>query len=634
MLMKAIWASIKALLYRTATLRRALIIAWHVLGICIAYYLAFYLRFDGDIPATYWPAFSRNLWLLVVICIPIFAIAHLYSGIWAYFSIYDVIRIVASLFISLGLFAAIVYLRSDRGFLHYPRSVFVLTFLLLGLWMAGSRLAIRWFREYRSGQRGLSGREGTRALVVGNLSEVDQLIRGLSPQAPDVNRFVGIVTDEAKKQHLTIRGVRVKGAVANVGRIARETDARDILILPPYTRPAEVSRIVTSCEESGVACNFRMIPSVADLAAGKVELSNIKKVEIEDLLGRPEIQFNRQSVKQMISGKNVMVTGAGGSIGSELVRQVAHYSPAKLVLMDNSEFNLYTIDMELRSGFGSLPVASIAGDVGDTELLRRILREHDVKVIIHAAAYKHVPLMEANVAACVTNNTVGTARLAAEAEDTGVERFVLVSTDKAVRPASVMGASKRLAERIIQERPKSHTSFVTVRFGNVLGSSGSVIPLFKQQIENGGPVTVTTEKATRFFMSIPEAVDLMLQAGTIGKDREIMVLEMGESIRVLDMARRLIELSGLKVDEDIEIVFTGLRPGEKEYEEIMTDDENVVRTSSERIWVMQSRKNHTAPPIDIDRLTRLVAAQDETRLREELLRLIPDADPGIAATPR
>ena len=624
-----IWANARALLYQTASLRRVLIVAWHILGICLTYYLAFLLRFDGDIPVTYRPAFGQTLWLLIVICIPIFAIAHLYSGIWAYFSIYDVIRIMAALTISLGIFAAAVYVRLGSSFLDYPRSVIILTFLLMGLWMAGGRLTIRRLREYHSGKRGSGRKEGTRALVVGNLSEVDQLIRGLSPQGPNVSRFVGIVTDETNKQHLTVRGVRVKGSVDEIGAIAKQANARDVLILPPYTRPAQMSRIVTSCEDAGIGCNFRMVPSVLDLAAGKIELSAIKRVEIEDLLGRPEIRFDKQSIMEMISNRNIMITGAGGSIGSELVRQVAHYSPAKLVLLDNSEYNLYKIDMALKSRFADLTVISIAGDVGHRELLGGVLRDHDVKVLIHAAAYKHVPLMEVNVGACIMNNTIGTARLALAAEDAGVERFLMVSTDKAVRPTSVMGATKRLAERIILERPKSRTSFVTVRFGNVLGSSGSVIPLFKKQIEKGGPITVTTEKATRFFMSIPEAVDLMLQAATIGKDREIMVLEMGRSVRIVDMARRLIELSGLKVGEDIDIVFTGLRPGEKEYEEIMTDDENVVRTSTEKIWVMQSNGNHTAPPVDVDYLTELVATQDERRLRRELLRLIPEADPGI-----
>jgi len=615
--------------HRNLALRKAIILVWHAIGVCLSYYLAFLLRFDGDIPQIYMRAFTTTILPLLVISTFVFAIFRLYSGIWAYFSIHDVLRIVAALGISFMLFWPAVWLAMGRTFVHYPRSAPIIAFLLLGVWTTGCRLVVRSVREHRA-LAGDTLPSNRRALIVGNLADANNLIQSIPGDTQAIGRIVGVVTDESERHHLTLRGILVKGAINSVGDVARATKADTILILPPYTRPANMSRIVAACEEADVVCDFRMIPSVADLAAGRIELSTVKKVEIEDLLGRPEIKFDRESVREMIAGKNVMVTGAGGSIGAELVRQVAHYSPARLVLLDNSEFNLYSIDMALRARFPNLPIAAIAGDVGCQELLRRILREHEIKVIIHAAAYKHVPLMETNVAACITNNTIGTARLAAEAEDTGVERFVLVSTDKAVRPTSVMGASKRLAERIIQERPKSSTTFVTVRFGNVLGSSGSVIPLFRKQIESGGPVTVTTEKATRFFMSIPEAVDLMLQAATIGKDREIMVLEMGESIRVLDMARRLIELSGLRVDEDIEIVFTGLRPGEKEYEEIMTDDENVVRTSHEKIWVMQSRGNHTAPPIDLDRLNRLVSGHDDQRLRDELLRLIPDADPAMA----
>lgn len=609
-------------------LRKAIILIWHVTGIGLSYFLAFLLRFDGAIPPAYYQTFVKTLPYLILISIFVFPCFKLYSGIWAYFSLYDVFRIVAAIITTLILFMPIVFFTMGRTFIDYPRSVPVIVFLLLGLWMTSGRLAIRWLREYRAGTG--SAASGKRALVVGNLTDVDHLIRSASLQPSDIGQFVGIVSNDANGHNLTMRGVRVMGSVSNIGDVAKKTRADCILILPPYTRPKEMNSIVAKCEEAGVACAFRMIPSMTDLASGRIELSNIRTVEIEDLLGRPEITFDKENVSAMIEGRNVMVTGAGGSIGSELVRQISQYRPASVVLLDVSEYNLYTIDMELRKKMPDLQIKAIAGSVGEEGLVRKALRECHIQILFHAAAYKHVPLMEDNVAACIANNTIGTARLAAEAEDAGVDRFVLISTDKAVRPTSVMGASKRLAERILQERPKSDTSFVMVRFGNVLGSSGSVIPLFKKQIEEGGPVTVTSENMTRFFMSIPEAVDLVLQASEMGKDREIMVLEMGESVRVADMAKHLIELSGLRVGEDIEIVFTGLRPGEKEYEELITDDENVVRTPFEKVWVMQSRGDSTSPPIDLDRLGRLVQSQNEHRIRNELLRLIPEACADMA----
>jgi len=320
-----------------------------------------------------------------------------------------------------------------------------------------------------------------------------------------------------------------------------------------------------------------------------------------------------------------MITGAGGSIGSELARQVTHYQPRQLILFDLSEFNLYSIDMELRTRCPDLSIRSIAGDVGNSILMKDVLTRHRVQLVFHAAAYKHVPIMEENEGMCLWNNTLGTARLLAQAEQAGVERVVLISSDKAVRPTSVMGASKRLAERVVLERPASSLCSVVVRFGNVLGSSGSVIPLFRRQIEEGGPVTVTSPRMTRFFMSIPEAVDLVLQAGAIGRDRDVLVLEMGEAVKIVEMAKRLIELSGLKVGEDIDIVFTGVRPGEKEYEELMTDNEDVVRTPYDKIWVMRKTAAETAPCVDLEILRRFIEAGDSTGLRQELVRLIPDA---------
>ncbi|MDI6774761.1 MAG: nucleoside-diphosphate sugar epimerase/dehydratase [Verrucomicrobiota bacterium] len=628
--MKNLLSGIVLRIRRNALLRKSVILIWHIAGICITYYVAFLLRFDGIIPPRFLRAFQVTVVPLVVLCVGSFALFRLYSGIWAYFSMHDAIRILSALALAFVGFVPAVFAVMGGTFANFPRSTIVIEFLLLAAWMNGGRLAVRWIRECCYGRKIGPAASGSRALIVGNIGDVDHLIYALAAAHPEIGAIVGVVTDDTARHRLTLRGIPVRGPVAEIGGLARGSGADCILILSPYTRPGGMKRIVAACEAENVACDFRMMPSLADLAAGKMDFSTIRRVELEDLLGRPEIAFDRAAVREMIAGKSVVVTGAGGSIGSELVRQIAEYAPGALVLLDNNELNLYSIDLEIRGKKPGLSVVGAAGDIGNRDLVRKILRERKVELVFHAAAYKHVPIMETNVPACVANNAIGTARLAAEAEEAGVRRFVLVSTDKAVRPTSVMGASKRLAERVVQERPSSGTAFVIVRFGNVLGSSGSVIPLFRRQIEAGGPVTVTSEKATRFFMSIPEAVDLILQASVIGNDRDIMVLEMGESIRIVDLARHMIELSGLHVGDDIAIAFTGLRPGEKEYEEVMTDGEDVVRTPFEKIWVMRRQGAPSAPAMDLDRLARLVAAQDDRRLREELAHLIPEAAPTLA----
>jgi FlaA1/EpsC-like NDP-sugar epimerase len=496
-------------------------------------------------------------------------------------------------------------------------------------WMAGARLVLRWARERNVHNQSAHGHCAS-AVIVGNIEQVDQLIRSIKNQISDIGDFAGIVTDEVAAHGLTVRGVKVYGSVDKVGEVARNAVAGSILILPPYTRPKEMNNIMEICDNEKIRCSYRMIPSFTELASGILQLSSIRKVEIEDLLGRPTVSFDRDRVKKTVENKVVMITGAGGSIGSELARQLSHYKPKRLVLFEHSEFNLYKIDMELRATWPDTDFVSVAGSIEQREQVNAALVTNKVEIVYHAAAYKHVPLMEVNVCACVQNNTIGSSIVADESEKAGVERFVLVSSDKAVRPTSVMGASKRLAERVIMERPKSKTRFVAVRFGNVLGSSGSVIPLFRKQIEKGGPVTVTGPNVTRFFMTIPEAVDLLLQASVIGDDREIMILEMGEPIKISAMARRLIKLSGLRPDEDIEIVYTGLRPGEKEYEELLTDEDNVVRTPFDRIFALKANHAQTSGPPDLIEINRLIVKGDAVGMRSFLCETISDASRCIA----
>ena len=494
---------------------------------------------------------------------------------------------------------------------------------MLALWVSIGRYLIRYLSEKRQLFLQDSSFLKNRILLFGNIYDCDLLIR--SNKSINLGIIVAVVTPNSIEDNMILQGLRVMYIdLKDTGSIVKKNNIKNILLLPPYNKPFQINKILESCQKYKAHCHLRHIPSLSDLASGRINISSIKNVELEDLLGRNERKLDRSLIKFSLYNKKVMVTGAGGSIGSELCRQVAEYSPALLLLYETSEFALYSIENEIRKSHPSLKLIAFAGDVRhEEEVVSAITSAGGIDIIYHAAAYKHVPLMEENVPACIRNNVIGTYRLSKIALERGVKKFIMISTDKAVRPTSVMGASKRLAEKIIMRNIYSSTDFIAVRFGNVLGSSGSVVPRFKEQIRNGGPVTVTTPGMRRFFMTIPEAVELVLQAGSIGHSGEIMVLEMGEAVVIADMARKLIELSGLIPDEDIKIEFTGLRPGEKEYEEIITEDENVVRTPYDKIFVMRKTSEQN-DNIDIKLLEELVISNDEPALRKLLVDYIPE----------
>jgi len=605
--------------------RQAFKVVWHLVGVPVTFWLAFLLRFDGAIPYDFIGVYLRTLPLLLVICLMTFFLFHLFSDIWTYFSVDDLVRLGSALTVAIGIFSLIVYTDKSSEDELFPRSVVVLEYLLLGIWLAGGRLAARYFKRFRNADF-LAERTGLeRMLLVGRLAEADMVIR--ESRQKGLGTVVGVVDDDAGNQNMSLHGIKVfHRKIEEVGSLAAEINPDSILILPPYNRPRQINEVVKNVSEAGIKCKFRTIPSLGELASGELSASSIRTVGIEDLLARGTINLDRTDVRRFLKGKNVMITGAGGSIGSELSRQIAGYEPDVLVLFEQSEYGLYCIEQELQGKYPNLRLIAIAGDVQRADSIRRAFKEAGgVDVIYHAAAYKHVPLMEKNVPACFRTNVLGTACLASEAVKAGVDRFIMISSDKAVRPSSIMGATKRMAERIINETDGGKTTFVSVRFGNVLGSSGSVIPLFKRQIEAGGPVTVTSPNMRRFFMTIPEAVDLLLQAGTVGRNHEIMVLEMGAEIKIIDLARRLIELSGLTPDKDIKIEITGLRPGEKEYEEVITEDENVVKTSYEKIWVMTKNEATTgAAPVNTDEIASLVMSSDSEGLRKLAARYVPE----------
>jgi FlaA1/EpsC-like NDP-sugar epimerase len=606
-------------------LRRMLIVCGHVIGAAVCYSIAFLLRYDGVIPPEALKVLLKTLPIYIFIAVLALALFKLHSGLWSYFSIDDLLRAIYASISANITFAFVVFLLDSFSFFGFPRSVFVLNFILLTLWIAGGRLMVRYFREYMS-RKNMSGRNGRleRILIVGNIDDTDLILR-LSKTIV-LGRFVGVVTDRHDMDKTKIHGVPVFYCkLRNISEIAGKLRVNSLLILDPFRKPRYMNLIIESCSRAGVACQFRQIPSISDLTLGNVSVSMFKKVNIEDLLHRDVQKLDRKIVRESLQGKNVMVTGAGGSIGAELCRQIARYNPAVLVLFEISEFALYSLEAELNDKFPHLRIMPVAGDIKHPEEIRNAINmAGGIDIIYHAAAYKHVPLMEKNVASCFRNNIIGTFQLIEVADECKVKRFVMISSDKAVRPSNIMGATKRIAERLLIERPRNGTEFMAVRFGNVLGSSGSVIPLFKKQIEDGGPITVTSPDITRYFMTIPEAVDLVLQAGAIGENGKIFVLEMGESVKIVDLAKRMIELSGLTPNKDIKIKFTGLRPGEKEYEELITEDENVEKSEYDKIRVLKKNSGPIENHVSIEKISELVLNNDIKGLRLIAQEYVPE----------
>ena len=464
------------------------------------------------------------------------------------------------------------------GWEAYPRSVILLTGLLSIVFLGGIRFAVRVFREWLTSV----GPSATRVLIVGAGNAGEMLARDLKTN-PDYNyKPVVFVDDSPQKRQGTIHGVPVAGTISEVPEIARRFVVGEIIVAIPSASPQLMQRILAASEACRVP--IKTLPNVKQLLDSAVSMRQVRPVSLEDLLQREPIRTDLQELHPLLEGKRVLVTGAGGSIGSELCRQMARYKPALLVLFERHENSLYALDLELRESYPQLPTKTIVGDATVPELVEDVFRTCAPQLIFHAAAHKHVPLMEHNPGEAVRNNVVGTRIVGEAALSAGVEQFVLISTDKAVNPASVMGVTKRIAELLVQDlNRRSQTQFTVVRFGNVLGSNGSVVPIFTEQIRRGGPVTVTHPEIKRFFMTIPEAVQLVLQASVMGQGGDVFVLDMGEQIRVADLARNMILLSGRIPDQDIKIVYTGLRPGEKMYEELFDCDERVEPTAHDKI---------------------------------------------------
>ena len=597
---------------------RTLAILHDLAMIPVAWLGAYWLRYNlGTIPADQFQTAIKSLFILVAIQAFAFHYYGLYRGVWRFASVPDLIRIGKAALVGMAFSAVMVFLFTRME--SVPRSVFPLYGLLLVALLGSSRLAVRWSKD-RHIYRG----EGRRVLVVGAGKAGEMLVRDLLRSRDELYEPVGFVDDSLRKQGREIHGVRVLGSCDEMIDFAERLDVELIVLALPSANSQQMRRLVGLCEKTSVP--FRTLPPMDRLMSGEVTLNQLREVSIDDLLGREPVALDWQAIEMELKDKKVLVTGAGGSIGSELCRQIAKLKPAHLILLDSSEFNLYSIEMELGKYFPRLTISRCLGDVVDYPGVERVVQEHMPEIIFHAAAYKHVPMLENQVRQAVKNNVLGTRTMAELADRYGCEAFVMISTDKAVNPANVMGTSKRAAEIFCQNLNKrSPTRFVTVRFGNVLGSAGSVVPLFKKQIEAGGPITVTHREITRYFMTIPEACQLILQASAMGAGGEIFVLDMGEPIKIAYLAEQMIHLSGKVPGEDIDIVYTGLRPGEKLYEELFHEKEALQSTPHQKILLARHRE------FDWERLTAILDGMvfacntyDEEDLRGLLSDLVPE----------
>lgn len=571
-------------------------------------------------------SFTKVLFLLSLSQVFVFYFSGLYRGIWRYSSTPDLLRLIRG--VSFAVLTSMVALFFFNRLEHLPRSAFLLDWLLLIVSLGGGRLAYRILRDRITYHQQAS--ESEKVLIIGAGSSGDQLFREIRTN-PEVNlRVIGFLDDDPFKNKKIMHGVPVLGKVSSLPYFVKQKNISKVFIAIPGLSGQDIRKIINLCD--GLNIDFKTLPKMSDILDGRISFSQLRKVGPEDLLGRNEVNLDVESLRDMISGRKIMVTGAGGSIGSELCRQISKLCPKSLLLFEQSEFNLFELDNELRGRHKGINLIPFIGDIRDNERVNTAFESYKPEIIFHAAAYKHVPMMENNAIEAIGTNILGTHNLVEAAKRHKAKKFVMISTDKAVNPTNVMGASKRAAEMIvqnIQNKDDNRTQFMTVRFGNVLGSSGSVIPIFQKQIEKGGPVTVTHEEVRRYFMTIPEASQLVLQAGALGKGGEIFVLDMGEPVKIIDLARELIALSGLTLDKDISIEISGLRPGEKLYEEVFFEGEGILDTHHPLVRIAKAQM----PSVDIDsRVTFLRSLSKSTNsdiVKELLSDIVVEYKPYI-----
>ena len=616
------------------------ILVLDIVLLAISFYFSFLVRFDFDIPVQFLTVFMRVLPLVIITKIISFYFLDLYHGMWRYTSINDLLNIIKST--SIASLCIICLILVVTRFHNVPRSVFAIDWCLTILLISGYRLGIRLIfdslREEKSFYNALRTllfsikrphADSKNLIIIGAGDGGEKIYREIRDNAGLRYNVVGFLDDDHNKVGMKIHGILVLDFINGLENVAKSRKADEVLIAIPSASSQQMRRIVAHCKDSGIG--FKTIPGMGEFINGRITVNTIREVAYRDLLGREVINLDERQIGGYIKGKSILLTGAGGSIGSELCRQICRFRPKTIVLYERAESPLYELDLELRRSFPDIEILALLADVRDRRQLEKAFEASKPHAVFHAAAYKHVPMLELQPWKAIKNNIQGTKNLVDFANRFNVERFVFVSTDKAVRPVNVMGATKRVAEMFVQSQSPCNpldTRFMIVRFGNVVGSVGSVVPLFKKQIEKGGPVTVTHPDVTRYFMTIPEACQLILQAGSMGDGGEIFILDMGTPIKIDDMARDVIRLSGFEPDVDINIEYIGLRPGEKLYEELITEGEGVIPTNHEKIMVLKGIEcNIDLLNGGIDELARLAYEQDAEKIRQKLQEIVPEYAP-------
>ncbi|MFA6190609.1 MAG: nucleoside-diphosphate sugar epimerase/dehydratase [Candidatus Staskawiczbacteria bacterium] len=584
-----------------------------------AIFIAFLMRFEGVIPQEYFISglIIKYIFFTLFFCLPVFYFFRLYSFSWSYVSTNELISLFKATTISFIFLGIIIFFSKELPLLSgLPRSVFIIDYFLVFILCGGVRIAKRVYLR-SSGNSKMSEREKT--LIVGAGDAGEQILRSIISSQNSLYNPVAIVDDNNIKQGVSIHGLKVLGKISDIPDIIIEKGIKQMIVALPSAGNKIIKKVVELGRKSGIQ-KIKIMPALSEIMSGQVSFNNLKDVEADDLLGREPVTLDTKQIEKFIKDKIILITGAAGSIGSELSRQVAKFEPASLALLDQDETGIFNISNELLMNFPSLKIVPIIADITDKEKINEVFKNYQPKIIFHAAAYKHVPLMEDSPDEAVKNNIFGTKIVAEASISYNAEKFILISTDKAVNPVSVMGSTKRVAEMLCQTLNQQNvTKFISVRFGNVLDSRGSVIPIFREQIKKGGPVTITHPDMKRYFMLIPEACILVLQAGAMGNGGEVFVLDMGEYVKIIDLAKEMIKLSGYEPDKDIAIVFTGIRPGEKLFEEILTAEEGTVATQNKKIFKAKlSEVDSLILKNNINKLNNLINGKDKDKIKQEL----------------
>lgn len=593
-----------------------------VIFIVLSVWLSFFIRFEGEIPVGYYLLVERLSILAVVFIIPIFYFQKLYSFSWSYVSVNEALSLFKATTIAFFFWTIAIYISKYFPFFqNFPRSTIFISYILVFILCGAIRFSKRIYLNIRS-RGGKANKE--RTLIVGAGDAGEQILRNISSSKISPYFPVGFVDDSPMKRSLKIHGIKVLGKIQDIPYIVKNHQIKQLIIAIPSAGDALIKRAVELGRQAGLY-KIKIIPSVFAFIRGQLSLKSLKDVYVSNLLGREPVLLDKSQIENFIRGKRVLITGAAGSIGSELSRQVANFSPSLLALLDQDETGIFNIEGEIKKNFSGLNIKSLISDIKDEVKIRNVFSDLKPQIVFHAAAYKHVPLMQVHPDQAVKNNIFGTQILANASLTENIEKFIFISTDKAVNPTSVMGATKRIGEMICQAcNQKNKTKFISVRFGNVLDSRGSVIPIFREQIKRRDNVTVTHPEMKRYFMLTSEACLLVMQAGAMGQGGEVFVLDMGKPIKILDLAKEMIKQSGYKVDKDIAIVFTGIRPGEKLFEEILTSEEGTIVTQNQKIFMAKmSNVNFSDMERDLNRLKELINEVNAKEIIDNLKNITP-----------